>query len=442
MSSVRSRHDRWQDWQLAGLIVIAVLAGGGGVAYGFANLAVQLVAIVVLAFNTDAQREFWARAPQPIRLLVAASLALPLVQLLPLPPAIWQALPGRELAIEAYAAARVEGWHALSVAPHRTLVSLFGLLVPLAIIVVGYSADRDTLLKACLILAALGLASFILGAMQVLGGLGPFYPENRMPGVLFGTFANRNTTGLFLVACLSVVCLVPYVRKRLTPLGTVTLAVLLLLGIVLTQSRSAILLAAIPIGLALLRELGGQKEKRAIVAGMAGIALAGLATIAFLSASGAQGTRLDTIASRFAETDDARSDIWTDSLASAERFAPAGAGMGTFDEVFQVDESLEHMGFKRAGRAHNDFLELAIEAGVAGLLLAAAWILLVIWLSWRARVSDERWTAWTGSTVLSAIALQSVLDYPLRTEAMMAVAAFAISLLLRFGRPTIKGEMT
>ena len=442
MSSVRSRHSGWQDWQLAGLIVIAVLAGGGGVAYGFANLAVQFVAIAVLAFNRDAQREFWTKAPQPIRWLVAATLALPLVQLLPLPPAVWQALPGRELAIEAYAAAGIEGWHALSVAPHRTLVSLLGLLVPLAVLVVGYSAERDSLLKACLILAALGLANFMFGAMQVLGGLGPFYPENPMPGVLFGTFANRNTTGLFLVACLSATCLVPYVSKRLTLLGTVTLAVLLLLGIVLTQSRSAILLAAIPIGLALLRQLGGQRRNRIVLGGLTGIALVGVATIAFLSASGAQSTRLDTIASRFAETDDARSHIWTDSLASAERFAPAGAGMGTFDEVFQVDESLENMGFKRAGRAHNDFLELAIEAGAAGLLLAAAWILLIAWLSWRARLSDERWTAWTGSTALSAIALQSVLDYPLRTEAMMAVAAVALILLLRFGRPSIEGEAT
>lgn len=105
--------------------------------------------------------------------------------------------------------------------------------------------------------------------------------------------------------------------------------------------------------------------------------------------------------------------------------------MGTFDEVFQIDESLENLTKKRAGRAHNDYIELSIEAGPLGLGLAAAWVVLIAWLSWCARQSSQRWTAWAGSTLLIAIAMQSITDYPLRNQTILAFAGFALLLLAR-----------
>jgi O-antigen ligase len=105
--------------------------------------------------------------------------------------------------------------------------------------------------------------------------------------------------------------------------------------------------------------------------------------------------------------------------------------MGAFDEVFQVDESLESLTKRTAGRAHNDWLELAIEAGLAGLALAVLWMVLIGWLSWRVRHSSQRWAAWSGSTFLLAIALQSITDYPLRNQTILAFAGFALLLLVR-----------
>ncbi len=134
---------------------------------------------------------------------------------------------------------------------------------------------------------------------------------------------------------------------------------------------------------------------------------------------------------RFEAKDDPRRFIWDDATYSVSRYWPAGAGMGTFDEVFQLDESLENLTKRRAGRAHNDYIELAIEAGPLGLALAGAWVLLVGGLSWQARRSSQRWTAWAGSTFLLAIALQSITDYPLRNQTMLAMAGFALLLLAR-----------
>lgn len=108
--------------------------------------------------------------------------------------------------------------------------------------------------------------------------------------------------------------------------------------------------------------------------------------------------------------------------------------MATFDEVFQADESLEHISPRRAGRAHNDYIEMAIEAGAFGLGLVLAWAMWIALASWQAMSSPQRWPALAGAGILLSIALQSVFDYPLRNQSMLCMAAFAIVLIARHGR--------
>lgn len=80
---------------------------------------------------------------------------------------------------------------------------------------------------------------------------------------------------------------------------------------------------------------------------------------------------------------------------------------------------------------HNDYIEITIEAGAPGLALVALWLVLLWWLSWRARESRMRWAAWAASGFLLAIALQSITDYPLRNQTILALAGFALLLLAR-----------
>jgi O-antigen ligase len=103
--------------------------------------------------------------------------------------------------------------------------------------------------------------------------------------------------------------------------------------------------------------------------------------------------------------------------------------MGTFDEVFQVDESLEYISQRRAGRAHNEYLEVAIEAGAVGLAVIAGWALWVAFGTWRALSSLHRWPASAGGGILLAMALQSVLDFPMRNQTMLCLGAFALLLI-------------
>jgi O-antigen ligase len=147
------------------------------------------------------------------------------------------------------------------------------------------------------------------------------------------------------------------------------------------------------------------------------------------------GRFADTLDRFGGDREDARVYIWEDGAYAADRYWPLGSGTGTFDEVFQIDESLENMSVRRAGRAHNDYLEVAIEAGVPGLVLIAGWLALLLWLSWRARNSHDRWIAWSGAVILLVIALQSITDYPLRNLSMLTFASFGLLILARFGAP-------
>lgn len=115
--------------------------------------------------------------------------------------------------------------------------------------------------------------------------------------------------------------------------------------------------------------------------------------------------------------------------------------MGTFDEVFQIDESLENITPRRAGRAHNDYLEIAVEAGVVGLAVVALWAIWAAFASWRAASTPQRWPALAGTGILMAVALQSLLDYPLRNQAMLCIAALAVALLTRAGRSDASGHV-
>ncbi|MEE4200914.1 O-antigen ligase family protein [Erythrobacter sp.] len=425
------------------LVAVAVLFGGGGSKYPLANLTVQLAALTVMAALAGSFASGWKALPRTLAVLIVLSLLLPLLQAVPLPPPAWTLLPAREAVEQSHVLTGGTAWMPLSIDPHRTLIAASALLVPLAILVPGWSLRQSDLITLGWAVAALGLVNVGWGTLQVLsnGEQALLYPEIEMPGVLFGTFANRNSTGLFLVACLALALLLPLPTRlaRASLFVRLVLGALLIVGVLLTRSRTSSVLALIPVSLYAVR-LGHvwwskprEKERRG--RGIA-IALSAAALFAVLAAGLAFAApgRIGDLAARFA-TDrvDARAYIWDDATYSADKYWPAGSGMGTFDEVFQLDESLENLTQRRAGRAHNDYIEIVIEAGFAGAALVLAWLVFIAWASWYARRAPGRWIAWSGSAILLAIALQSITDYPLRNLAMFAGAAVGLLLLTRFG---------
>lgn len=425
--------------QLQFLVVIALLLGGGGSAFGMRNLAVQLVALAILAFNGPAIMRFFGTAPRILLLLVSLSLLLPLAQLVPLPPHVWGGLAGRDLLAESLtlAGGDTASWQPISLNPVRTILAFTATIVPAVVIMLGTSLPRADKQALAVTVIFAALAAFLLGAIQLASGnaVMMFFTERTLPDVLYATFANRNSTAIFFVLALCVMAGLPAARSQMWSMASIAIAILLAVGTILTQSRSGITLLVLPVALFVLRlavDTWRSRKKQTASVGpiiWSAAAAAGLLVVA-VGVSATMGGRAADSFSRFAEMEGSdRPEMWEDGIYAADQYWPAGAGTGAFDDVFQIHESLEFVSPRRAGRAHNDYIEMAIEGGLLTLVLAAAWIVWAGFASLRPGPQEDWWTRLGAGAGLAALALQSLLDYPLRNQTILCAAAVLVVLL-------------
>jgi exopolysaccharide production protein ExoQ len=428
-------------WLCAALLGAALVLGGGGSPAPLPELILQLVAATAVAIWLWSGAA-WRQVPRQAWWIAALVTILPVLQLVPLPPGIWQAMPGRELEREALALIGAEnGWRTWSLAPDRTLASLLALGPPLAVLAMTAALDRPGRIAVLGVICTAGLLTLLVGALQLSGGpdsalrfYGPSYQ------VLLGFQANRNSTAdLMLIAIVAAPALVVELARRDSfPLsrgmvvGTSLVSMALgTLGVVLTASRTGIVLLPLALiaGLAVLRTWLGVSP-RWLVGAVLAVSLA-IAAAAWLLWDNAALTRLT---SRLDFSGELRPELWRDSLYAARQHFPWGVGMGDFVSAILGGERLEVVRETLPNRAHNDFLELAVEAGAFGLAALGA-IAAILGLA--ARRALRR--AATGSAALAIfaiaalalLALHSLVDYPLRSMALACLGAACAGLLLK-----------
>src|SRR5690606_5159912 len=126
--------------------------------------------------------------------LAAALLAIPLIQLIPLPPAIWTRLPARDQMVLALELAGLQpGWAPLTLTPDHTRRSALAHLPPVAFFLAVLSmslVQRDRMVKIVIAAAVVGI---VLGAAQLVSGGDKLYVWHWTDaGSVNGFFANRN----------------------------------------------------------------------------------------------------------------------------------------------------------------------------------------------------------------------------------------------------------
>lgn len=412
-------------------LAVSVIFGGGGSHAAIGNLVVLAFGLLAVCWYAFRGEGLAAKYGWWFTILIGLTVAVPLLHLIPLPPALWQNLPGRDLAVEARAfAGASDGWFALTVDRARTLGALVALAVPLAMLLsldLRSSSRRRALLMA---IVGLGAVHFLLGGLQViLGDISVFGYNSRASGRLYGLFANHNSAGLFFVLSLCALAGVSrgefFARRKWLVWSA---GIVFVLGCVLTQSRSSLAIMGLVLlvlaGVAAVRarrsaKEGGRRRRSQRKKVVLLAALGALLAAAFL----ATNARTVQTWERFETLEDSRPEIWADTTVAIERYWPMGSGMSTFDEVFQIDESLETLIAAKAGRAHNDYLEIVLEAGIFGALMVLAWLVWLAISAWRIRGTKDAQVTSFSALALGCIALQSLIDYPLRNLAMLCLAA-------------------
>ncbi|MGH6785209.1 MAG: O-antigen ligase family protein [Novosphingobium sp.] len=415
------------------LLTAAIVLGGGGSPNPQSELALELVAAAV-AFFWLLQGPGFGES-RTLLGIAAAIAVLPLLQLVPLPPAIWQALPGRADAAEALAlVGAADTWRPWSLSPSRTLAALLSLGPPLLTMFAVASLGRADRGRAIAVVAGLGLVSAALGAAQLAGGRGALrlYAQNHDIWIT-GFHANRNAVvDVLLIAAMAIA--VVYRDRRsdiaIPSAGVIAAAAgaILLLAAVLTGSRAGI--ALIPFALLAAASIAGWGRRPTRKTALIASAL-GAVTVAVCFAAFQTSTAIQSVVGRFGLTRDFRLELWSDTLFAAGRVWPFGSGMGTFTPMAIAVERLETIDGTLPNRAHNDYLELLLEGGAFGLAALATAALLVAALArraWRNRPAERAQVVFAAAS-LGVIAAHSMVDYPMRTMALACLAGLAAGLL-------------
>lgn len=430
---------------LAMALLALCLVFGGASQENAVNVAgLELAALPVLFL---AGQRLWRsgayRHARTALALAALVVAIPLLQLVPLPFDVWSRLPGRQDLSAAAALLGIEPWQPATLTPEETWRSALALLPPLAIFMATLVVAPETRRRMVVIVLAVALLSALLGAVQLASGgarlLYPYDPTNL--GSAVGLFSNRNHLATLLLVSLPLAGALIGSTYRGAPTDRrlqVALAVLFVLialvAIAATRSRAGILLAGPALAAALLvawRASGRGGRKGGLVA----LALVG----AFATAAVATFS-LSPILDRFDRDAgaEARFQYWPTVVSAADALLPLGSGIGSFEPVFQSFEPPETLGDSIFNHAHNDYLEIWMEAGWLGAFGVALFVLwwgrrsLIAWQS-RAIPGDLGPAASAG---IGLMLLHSLADYPLRTEAMAVIFAFSCAILATKSDPS------
>lgn len=416
-------------------LTLALLLGGASAAGYAANLVLQLAALPLIGWSLWTLRNDPPSGPgRALLLFTAALVAFCLLQLVPLPPAIWAALPGRGWVVRNFALLQSPlPWLPLSLAPDRSLASLLWLLPAIAALLamVALGAFRARWV-AWTVVAGTAVAVG-LGALQLVGNGAYLYAVTNR-GTAVGFFANANHHATLLLASIPFIAALQAQAGRRTrsrrngsAIAVLTAAAFAVVAVgLLTNHSLAGVGLCVPVALASFLFIRRDRTGvRPWLLGLAGLISVSAIVVIVL---GPFGNNL--IGEQRENADLSRQTSITRTLHAAGEYLPFGSGVGSFLAIYRTQEPAETTTRTYMNHAHSDWAELALETGVPGLVFAAAFL----WW-WCRRVgaiwgADEVDRFGRAAAIASAtIMVHSLVDYPLRTAALSTLFAVCLGLM-------------
>lgn len=436
------------------VIVLVFLLGGGSRADIRSLILLRPLVVILVAYAlTQISLGELTLVKWPLAMLGALA-AWMTIQLVPLPPAFWQALPGRQIVANIELAAGMEaGWRPMTLSPSKTLNSLMSLLVPLAMLLLYAIQTEVQRRRLWFVFAAMIGLSGLLGLMQIAGPDGSplYFYRITNDGSPVGFFANRNHQAIMLAIILPVVALLVVdstKRGGQIDRGTLGIGVILAAAIIvmplllLTGSRAGLLAGAVAsfaviaifqygsFNKAKAGSLAGRSEWQRLLPVAVGIVLV---LVAGLAVYFDRAIALDRLLG-----DDPQGGLRLKVLPTLSdmitHYMPVGSGFGTFQHVYKAFEPNDLLSPFYLNQAHNDWAQFLIEGGFPALSLLGAFL---GWLGMRIRsiINHVRTghsmplQAFTALSIIAIMGGASLADYPLRVPSVMALAAFACAVL-------------
>ena len=427
------------------LVVVAFACGGSARGDVAGAIVLRPLAALAGAWGLTTLRRDQVRAWRGLLAFTAACLALVLVQLVPLPAALFGLLPGRDLVVAISAAAgQASLARPMTLAPVETWNTLWSLVVPLAALVLAIQLGREDQRKLLALLLLIGAGSALLALAQINGDpAGPLYPyEAARSGGAIGLFANKNHQAVFLATLIPLLCAGRKIRLRRAEGAQAVRAIhalfvacaLALVPLLLIADSRAGLIAGVIGALASGWAFRSLRRAQPLGQRLAGLAMAGGAIGLFALAQVADRALAWRRFFDLNPADDLRYRILPTVHQLVAAAWPWGYGVGAWQKIYLMAEPDALLSGLIMNQVHNDWLDLLVSSGVFGLALAGwalgafGWLGAQVLLCREARSTIELGRA--GVIGAALLALGSLTDYPLRTPALeVELVIFAVWLI-------------
>lgn len=412
----------------------------GGSAQGiWGNMILQLLGIAIIAWSAmSSADEPLTKSARQLLGIVLLGIAVVAIQLIPLPATLWENLAGRREIADGYQILGIPTPSIpISLTPYKSLDSLLGIIPALAIFcaIVRLKAYRLSFMAAGFLAGV--MAGILLGVLQVTSSdpyTSPWYLyAETNPGYAVGFFANANHMATLLLVTLPFLAALPAAARGANLQrysAFIALAagggLVVLVAIALNGSLAAyglvipVVVASAPI---VLTRSSSTFRNGAMIAAV--LLLTG--AILFLASRSIGSVGLGEEAATSVQS---RQAILATTYTALKHYFPWGSGLGSFLNVYPLFEDPVGVGTTYVIHAHNDYAELALETGIAGILV------LILFLLWWATAIRRVWLtgesaafARAASIASAAILAHSLVDFPLRTAAISAVFGMCLALL-------------
>ena len=424
-------------WLLPSWLWLCLIFGGASQGGVLANVMLQggAACIIAIWLWRDGKLHLQRADHMPLAILAAAVLWIA-IMFIPLPPALWQSLPGREFLTRGYRLLDMDlPWLSMALAPDRALRSVLALLAPITAYFLTRRMDAAQIRRMIIgfiiiaaISAALGLAQQATGQESILR---LYDPTNRDSPV--GFFANTNHFAVFLACSLPFAAAwvamldpkKPAKRKKL--IGLALYAALIALVLIVGSSLAGLAFLILSLIGAAYILWGRFASGRAKLLFITGVSVAAIATLSSLTAIGT-----GAIGAKFEDAPNSRGNMTPVTVTAGMKMAPTGSGLGSFTQVYAMHQPDRYTSTTWVNHAHNDYAELYLELGIPGLLLIAAfliWFVRAGFQIWQRRADPNIVIAQAAWLSIALLLMHSLVDYPLRTAAMASLFAVAIALV-------------
>lgn len=408
------------------LLAVAFTALAHGAVEPWSITIFELIAIALMllwAIKAVAHGEFIIRIPMAA-LPIAALIIIGLVQSIPKMDSGRRA--GLSMDVEA---------------TRRALMVLVCLFV-VFVISANFFKTRKQLRALARFLIIYGLMMSVFAIIQDLTWNGRFYWLRLTSGAsAFGPFANRNHFAGYIGMLVPIPVALVIARgvRRDERLFYGFAAAFMGIAVVISLSRGGMIsLAAGMIFLALVSlQRKSKNQLRGAEPSLVLIRMSAVAAVAFAILAGAVWLGAEDVVNRASETlsqDTSRTLVWKDTWAMIQDNPLMGTGLGTFETVYPIYSQTD--GLSVVDYAHNDYLQVVAEGGVAGGLVTLWFLLLVSRALVRSMKSNDPLLAGLavgcGGGIIS-ILVHSIFDFNLQIPSNALLFLFLVAVVSHIG---------